>query len=197
MDNVGRGNRPTRHLSGVGGVSREEGAGAPLGCVAEKTEGRCRAARVLIDIWCRLVHNGAMNTKLSPPSPTIRLTIPVSQEVHEVFTRMAYHLRRPLGSTMAEWLQDTLEAAEAVTRTLEEVSPRHATHRITALAQGYAHQAEQVMESMKRGPGGRERAGGPSRTPGRASKGTSPVSNTGGKVSGENTPKSSKRGPKV
>ena len=148
------------------------------------------------DSWCSLVHNGAMNTKLTPPE--VRLTIPVSPEVHAVFVRMAEAFRRPAGRLMGEWLHDHLQAAEDVCRTVEGM--RSATGKASslgALAASYADQADALIVSVK---GGRGAEGAPlagkvpaHREPRRSKKaGTPPYSNTGGKGSEVNTHKHSK-----
>jgi hypothetical protein len=142
-----------------------------------------------------------MSTKTTPPS--IRLTIPVSPEVHAVFQRMANASGRPAGRLMGEWLHDHRGAAEQICDVLEGLrasSGRAAS--LGALASAYADQAQSVIDSAKSGSGvarhGESEAAGratPRTVSARtvAKKGlTPPVGNTGGKVSGAKAPKSSK-----
>lgn len=49
----------------------------------------------------------------------VRLTIPVSREVYDVFSRMASATGLPLGRTMAGWLEDTLDGAQWVAAEVE------------------------------------------------------------------------------
>jgi hypothetical protein len=128
-----------------------------------------------------------MSTKTS--TPTIRLTIPVTPEVHAVYTRMSDAMGRPAGRLMAEWLQDHLPAAEELCALVEGI--RNANARASSLgllASAYADQAQSVIDSAKqvRGAGGAPLAGETPR-PVSARKAaqkvlTPPVGNTGGKV---------------
>lgn len=150
------------------------------------------------DSWCSLVHNGAMNTKLTPHE--VRLTIPVSPEVHAVFVRMAEAFRRPAGRLMGEWLHDHLQAAEDVCRTVEGMrSAQSKAASLGALAASYADQADSVISSVKNEAqrGGVRDASAHAHRPAALRSavkktGTPPYSNTGGKGSGANTPKGSK-----
>jgi hypothetical protein len=131
-----------------------------------------------------------MSTKLTPHE--VRLTIPVSSEVHAVFVRMSEAFRRPAGRLMGEWLQDHLQAAEDVCRIVEGArsAQSHAVG-LGALAASYADQADALISSAKSGAQRKAERAAPHL--GRAKRGlTPPYSNTGGKVSGVNTPKSSK-----
>ena len=59
----------------------------------------------------------------SPPTletKEVRLTIPVSAEVHEAFTRIAKATKMPVGRAMGEWLGDTIEAAQLMAEKLEQ-----------------------------------------------------------------------------
>ena len=48
------------------------------------------------------------------------MTIPVSAEVHEAFTRIAKATKMPVGRAMGEWLGDTIEAAQLMAEKLEQ-----------------------------------------------------------------------------
>jgi hypothetical protein len=167
----------------------EQGAGWPLVSVAGIPEGRSRPDPRPNDSWCSLVHNGVMNTKLTPPE--VRLTIPVTPEVHAVFVRMSEAFRRPTGRLMGEWLQDHLQAAEEVCRIVEATrSAAGKAASLGALAASYADQAESLIGAAKGGAQRQAQRAAPH--PGPKKGGTPPVSNTGGKVSGGNTPRASK-----
>ena len=63
-------------------------------------------------------------TLLDRPAPSktgeIRLTIPVTPEVHAAFTRIAHAASIPVGRAMGEWLADTIDAAQFMAETMEK-----------------------------------------------------------------------------
>ena len=162
-------------------------------------------------IWCSLVHNGAMNTTTSPPLPqTIRLTIPVSVEVHDTFKRIAKASKMPIGRAMAEWLGDTIDAAEFVAQTMEKarIAPRLAVQELQAYALGLADETGDVLAKMRqKGTQDRKAAAagvpvgsalaGPKGGTAAAAGSIPPSCNTGGKVpAGDNnvrTPRGKKK----
>lgn len=125
-----------------------------------------------------------MNTPTE--TKTIRLTIPVSQEVHEAFTRIAKATGTPVGRAMGEWLGDTLDAAEHVAQLVERAreAPRLVAQELHAYAHGLTDETGSLLAKLRRDPA--TRAGRtsmrsvPSGTAGAA--GTPPSCNTGGKV---------------
>jgi hypothetical protein len=145
-----------------------------------------RAMKASLYDWFKLVQNGVMSTKVSPPtSDTVRLTIPVSREVHEVFSRYAKAGHISIGRAMGGWLQDTLQSAQFVTGAMEKAreSPRLVALEIDAYARGLADETGELMRRMKaagastegprsRGGIGDEEAASP----------IPPSCNTGGKV---------------
>jgi hypothetical protein len=142
-----------------------------------------------------MVHNGVMNTKTLPPLqtlPEVRLTIPVSAEVHAVFSRMAKAGRMPVGRCMAEWLADTIDAAEFMASKMEQAraTPKLVARELHSYALGLSDMTTDLLDSMKApregGAGGAVSAPAPPslaamlkelKTPL-----TPPSSNTGGKV---------------
>jgi hypothetical protein len=94
-----------------------------------------------------------MSTKLDPSdkSEKIRLTIPVSREVHEVFSRYAKAGNISIGRAMGGWLQDTLQSAEFVSSAMERAreSPRLVALEIDAYARGLADETGALMKKMK------------------------------------------------
>lgn len=109
----------------------------------------------------------------------IRLTITVTPEVHEVFSRMAGASGLSLGRTMGDWLTDTLEGAQFVAQKMEDAKaqPRMVIREMQAMLQGTREELDAVVEGMRSGPAGAARIAGGT---GRAA--SPPSSNTGGKV---------------
>ena len=60
-----------------------------------------------------------MDKTLSPPTKPPRVSVPVTEEVLQVFQRLAAASGMSTGKAMAEWLTDTVEAAEYMAQTLE------------------------------------------------------------------------------
>lgn len=106
-----------------------------------------------------------MCTMTSTPTPDrIRLTITVTPEVHEVFSRMAEAGGTSLGRCMGDWLADTLDGAQFVAKKMQEArkAPRQVMREMQAMARGLGEAVNEVTEDV--------RAASP------------PSSNTGGKV---------------
>lgn len=135
----------------------------------------------------------------------IRLTITVTPEVHETFSRMADAAGISLGRCMGDWLADTLDGAQFVAQKMEEAKrmPKTVMREMQAMAAGL-HEA--ISEEVGRGGG---RAGGlAARAPGKTadiaaelierSRGKAPPSsNTGGKSPGKTrNPSAGKGAPK-
>jgi hypothetical protein len=149
-----------------------------------------------------LVHNGAMITKTYPPTPEVRLTIPVSAEVHAAFTRVAKAGNMPVGRAMGEWLGDTIDAVQFMAEKMEQArsAPALVARELHSYALGLTEETQGLMAHL-RSKGRADRAQSQAQRPATgqpaaAKKATSPVSNTGGKVSGARSASSSKRGPK-
>jgi len=149
-----------------------------------------------------LVHNGAMNTKPLPPLPEVRLTIPVSAEVHAAFTRVAKAGNMPVGRAMGEWLGDTIDAVEFMAEKMEQArsAPALVARELHSYALGLTEETQGLMAHL-RAKGQADRAQRRAQRPASglsdgSEGGTFPYSNTGGKVSGEKPATRSKRGPK-
>jgi hypothetical protein len=131
----------------------------------------------------------------SPPTQekpkTIRLTIPVSAEVHEAFTRISKATGMPVGRSMAEWMDDTLDAAKYLAETLEKAreAPRMVAQQLHAYALGLSDETGQLLKDIRESS--KTRSG--RAQPGLASAGgvAPPSCNTGGKVP---TPKGKGKG---
>lgn len=88
----------------------------------------------------------------SPPSPNIRLTITVSQEVHDTFKRLAEAGNMSLSRCMGEWLGDTREAAEFMAQKMVEAraAPKVVMREMHAYALGLADETSAMLSKMSR-----------------------------------------------
>lgn len=96
---------------------------------------------------------------------TVRLTIPVTVEVHEAFTRIAKASKQPIGRAMGQWLEDTVDAANYLAQTLEKArsAPKLVAQELHAYALGLTDETGDLMDRIR--AAGREKAagGGPAR----------------------------------
>jgi hypothetical protein len=132
-----------------------------------------------------------MTKTVSPPTRPPRVSVPVDAETLEVFERLAKAGNMSTGKAMAEWLKDTMEAAELMASTMERAraAPKLVTAELHAMALGLADNTKELMDKF--GKLGRAARAVP---PGQAGAGTSgadgaataipPSCNTGGKVTG-------------
>ena len=127
-----------------------------------------------------------MTKTISPPSRPPRVSVPIDGETLVVFERLAKAGNMSTGRAMAEWLKDTVEAAELMASTMERAraAPKVVTAELHAMMLGMAEQTKELQAQYSKfkgalpdGPTGQ--AGG---RPG-GTAGTAPPScNTGGKV---------------
>lgn len=98
---------------------------------------------------------------------TIRVTVPVSKEVQEVFKRIADASGSSVGRSMGDWLADTLDAAQTMADLIERArkQPRLVAQELNAYAHGLTDITAEVLESLRR-----------------SVPVTPPVGNTGGKL---------------
>lgn len=77
----------------------------------------------------------------------IRLTITVSPEVHETFSRMADAAGISLGRCMGDWLADTLDGAQFVAQKMEEAKrmPKTVMREFQAMAAGLHEEISQEV----------------------------------------------------
>lgn len=124
--------------------------------------------------------------KTPRPPERIRLTISVSPEVHETFTRMAEASGMSVSRAMGDWLADTLDAAQHVTQLMQKAraAPKLVAREMHAYALGLADETANVLTQMRE-----KRTAAPTQAPsarGAAQPPASPPSgNTGGKVPSE------------
>jgi len=107
----------------------------------------------------------------------IRLTITVTPEVHEVFSRMADAAGLSLGRCMGDWLGDTIDGAQFVAAKMEEArkAPKTVMREMQAMSRGLTAEVDSVMEGMRA-------AGAGKRSAAHVARSSPPSSNTGGKV---------------
>jgi len=121
----------------------------------------------------------------SSPSPTLRVSVTVTPEVHAAFKRLADAGSISLSRAMGDWLGDTVEAAEFMAEKMEQAraAPKIVMREMHAYALGLADETGALMDRMRE-EGRRKRAGqGAAGAP--ASAPFPPPSNTGGKVPGK------------
>lgn len=87
----------------------------------------------------------------------VRLTITVTPEVHEAFSRLAKASGMSLGRAMGEWLGDTLEAVTYTAQKVEEAraAPKLVMRELHAYALGLADETGQFLKTIGKQPGTR------------------------------------------
>jgi hypothetical protein len=108
-----------------------------------------------------------------------------------VFQRLAKAANMSTGKAMAEWLKDTVEAAELMASTMERAraAPKIVTAELHAMMLGLTDQTKELMDKFgKLGKAARvgapgQAGAGTSDTPRAAKPAIPPPCNTGGKVS--------------
>lgn len=124
----------------------------------------------------------SLSIKAEPPAAEIRLTIPVSVEVHEAFTRIAQVTKQPVGRAMGEWLADTVDAANFMAQTLEKAraAPKLVAQELHAYALGIGDETSELLRKLREegraADGLRDARSAPG---GRPTAGPTPPSNTG------------------
>jgi hypothetical protein len=126
-----------------------------------------------------------MRTTETPPTPKdIRLTIPVTPEVHAAFTRIAKAGNMPTGRAMGEWLGDTLDAALFMADKMEQArsAPSLVARELHSYALGLSDMTSGLMEELRKGPSGAQASASavPAGPVSRTLTPTPPPSNTGG-----------------
>jgi hypothetical protein len=103
-----------------------------------------------------------MTKTISPPSSTSkppRVSVPVTAEVLAIFERLAKAGNMSTGRAMAEWLADTVEAAELMASTMERAraAPKIVTAELHAMMLGMADQTKELSDKYSK-MGKRDRA---------------------------------------
>ena len=131
-----------------------------------------------------------MSKNISPPptSKPPRVSVPVSAEVLVIFERLAKAGNMSTGRAMAEWLADTVEAAELMASTMERArsAPKLVTAELHAMMLGMADQTKELADKYRKFKGpidGTESGSASEAEPPRPAAAPIPPScNTGGKL---------------
>jgi hypothetical protein len=140
------------------------------------------------------MHHMTSQTTLFAAVKPLRVTVPITPEVHAVFVRLAGSQGASVGKVMGDWLRDTAGAAEQLAVMLADVKarPLEVATRLSGYASAMSEVSTALVDRIRtESKGGRAEgvplAGKAPRTrPAQKSAGevlTPPVSNTGGKVS--------------
>ena len=91
-----------------------------------------------------------MNKIISPPTKPARVSVPVSAEVLAAFQRLAKAGNMSTGRAMAEWLGDTVEAAEFMASKMEQAraAPKVVMREMHAYALGLADETGELMRQL-------------------------------------------------
>lgn len=149
---------------------------------------------------CTMLH---MDKTVSPPKKPPRVSVPLSAETLQVFQRLAKAGNMSTGRAIAEWLDDTIEAADLMASTMERAraAPKIVTAELHAMMLGMADQTKELADKYSRFKGSldattSDAVGGKRRATAAAEGGGEsipPSCNTGGKVP-KNTHKKHKGG---
>ena len=82
----------------------------------------------------------------------VRVTVPVTPEVHEAFQRLAAASGISTGKAMGDWLKDTLEGALAMAEMLEKArsAPKQAVRQMHSYALGLTDVTSELLESLSK-----------------------------------------------
>jgi hypothetical protein len=99
---------------------------------------------------------------------TIRVTVPVTPQVQEVFKRLSIASGVSMGKAMGDWLADTSDAALAMADLMEKArqQPKLVASQLHGYALGLTDMTTELLETLRKPEAGL----------------TPPVSNTGGKL---------------
>jgi hypothetical protein len=129
-----------------------------------------------------------MTKTITPPTKPPRVSVPISGDVLAVFDRLAKAGNMSTGRAIAEWLADTVEAAELMASTMERAraAPKVVTAELHAMMLGLTDETKELMDKFSKFKGSFEEGAGPgarmrSTRPG-PSADLPPSCNTGGKV---------------
>ena len=128
-----------------------------------------------------------MDKNISPPKKPNRVSVPVSPEVLAIFERLGKASNLSTGRVIAEWLNDTVEAAEMMASTMERAraSPKVVTAELHAMMLGMTDMTKELSDKYAKfkGPMGGGGVGSGSEAAARDGSAHYPPScNTGGKV---------------
>ena len=125
-----------------------------------------------------------MTKTLSPPTKPPRVSVPLDSETLAVFQRLGKAGNMSTGGAIAEWLRDTVEAAEFMAQKMEaaRAAPKVVMREMHAYAMALADETGTLMRQIAE-KGKAERAERASAAAAGPSASTTPPScNTGGKL---------------
>lgn len=101
-----------------------------------------------------------MDKKVSPPAKPPRVSVPVTGEVLQVFERLAKASNMSTGRAMAEWLADTIDAAQFMATAVERAraAPKVVAREMHAYALGLADETGELIRQIAK-KGEAERVG--------------------------------------
>jgi hypothetical protein len=138
---------------------------------------------------CIMLH---MTKTISPPTKPPRVSVPVDGEVLEIFERLAKAGNMSTGRAIAEWLRDTVEAAELMASTMERAraAPKIVTAELHAMMLGMSEQTKELADKYSKFKGALG-GGAMGAKPGisGATPKDPPSCNTGGKLPGKGKPR--------
>lgn len=128
-----------------------------------------------------------MDKNIPPPKKPNRVSVPVSPEVLAIFERLGKASNLSTARVIAEWLNDTVEAAEMMASTMERAraAPKVVTAELHAMMLGMSDMTKELSDKYAKfkGPMGGGGVGGGSVAAERdGSDHYPPPCNTGGKV---------------
>lgn len=124
-----------------------------------------------------------MDKNISTPTKPPRISVPVTEEVRAVFERLAKAGNMSTGRAVAEWLADTVEAADYMASTMERAraAPKMVMREMHAYALGLADETGDMLRQIAK-KGEADRAGGRAGVSDAGADGIPPSCNTGGKL---------------
>lgn len=127
-----------------------------------------------------------MDKPITTPAKPPRVSVPVTDEVLQVFQRLAKAGNVSTGRAIAEWLSDTVEAAEFMAATMERAraAPKVVMREMHAYALGLADETGDLIRQIsKKGEADRQRSRASGALPSDAAdEQFPPLCNTGGKL---------------
>lgn len=93
-----------------------------------------------------------MDKNITPPSKPPRVSVPLTDEVLQVFQRLAKAGNMSTGRAIAEWLGDTVEAAEYMAATMERAraAPKVVMREMHAYALGLADETGDLIRTISK-----------------------------------------------
>lgn len=94
-----------------------------------------------------------MDKILSPPTKKLpRVSVPLDAETLQVFQRLANAGNMSVGRAVAEWLRDTVEAADLMASTMERAraAPKIVTAELHAMMLGMADQTKELADKYSK-----------------------------------------------